>query len=198
MEYIIVRNENQYVKFDFNNKVTHTSNLNLAQRFSYKEAKSLIKNNIKSKDKSLYKIEEDKTSEPIQLQDTKTIFEDDNFSWSDSCDLIQNVFSQVDIYGSRLERTYDETQGEITDLYHKIEFTKANGKEYNASEGYQLFCMLRDALRRFRKIKDDQYFVHIISSLNIDEIKSGRLMSCVNGMENREYAPRVLSELFEA
>ena len=100
------------------------------------------------------------------------------------------------MYGSRLEKTYDQVQSEITDLYHKIEFPKSNGKEYNAAERSKLFTMLRDALRRFRRIKDDQYFVHIISALTVDEIKSGRLMNCVNGMDNREYRPRILDELF--
>ena len=75
MEYIIVKNENQYVKYDHKNKITHTSNITLAERFGYKEAKSLINNQIKCKDRSLYSIIEDIESEPTSLRGENTIFE---------------------------------------------------------------------------------------------------------------------------
>ena len=56
MDYIVAKNENQYVKFDHNKKVTHTSNITLDERFGFKEAKRLISNQIKAKDRSLYSI----------------------------------------------------------------------------------------------------------------------------------------------
>lgn len=196
MEYVIVRNNSDYLRFDSKKKISRTSNFALAERFSYVNAKLLIKNNIKPKERSLYSIVEDEYSEPPALQNANTIYEADDFSWRDTSELIQRFFSELDIYKSRLEKMYDEVQGEITDLYHKIEFPKSNGKEYNASEGTKLFVLLRDALRRFRKIKDDLKYIHIISESNLDDFKNGHVMDRINGMENREYRPRVLDELF--
>lgn len=196
MEYIITKNESQYVKLDFNKKLTLTSNFNLAQRFGYKDAKCFINNQIKSKDRSLYAILEDVESEPTSLRGENTVFENENFCWSDTCTLIQRVFSELDIYKSRLEKEFNQVQLELTDIDHKIEFPKPNGKEYNAVEMVRLFQLQRDTSRRFRKVKDDLRYIHIVSESSLEDFISGKVMSQVNGMDNRVYRPRVLEELF--
>lgn len=196
MEYIVIKNENQYVKFDFNSKITLTSNFTQAQRFTYENAKSLIQNNIKPKERDLYSIIEDKSSEPVYLQNEKTIFEEDGFCWDHTCGLIHKFFSEIEIYKSRLEKEFDEVQAEDNDIRHRIEFPKNNGKEFNASEMVKLFQLQRDTLRHRRKIKDDLMYIHIATSSAMEDFKSDRVMSRIRGMDNREYKPRVLDELF--
>jgi hypothetical protein len=196
MKYVVVKNENQFVKFDFNNKITHTSNIALAERFGLKEAKALIKNNIKPKERNLYSVVLDKESEPTSLHNNQTVFENEDFSWIDTCSLMERVFSELDAYKDRLEQQLDEVQNSLTDISHKIEFPKSNGKEYNASEMTNLFKLHRDTLRQRRKIKDDLMYLHILSESSIEDFTRGRVMSRVSGMDHREHKPRVLEELF--
>lgn len=196
MEYIVVKNENQYVKFDHSNKITHTSNITLAERFGFKEAKCLISNQIKSKDRNLYSIIEDAESEPTSLRGENTVFESEDFCWSNTCNLIQRVFSELNIYKSRLEKDFNKVQLELTDIDHKIEFPKSNGKEYNAVEMVKLLQLRRDTLRKRRKIKDDLMYIHIMSESSLEDFTSGKVVNRINGMDNREYRPRVLDELF--
>lgn len=83
---------------------------------------------------------------------------------------------------------------EITDIYHAMEFYNLD-----AAKGYNLYRMMKERLIRRRKNKDE--------AMRIEHILTGGIKGIANGqarerfetemMEEKEYRPRVLKELFE-
>lgn len=85
-----------------------------------------------------------------------------------------------------------QVSAELCDLEHYIEFTSLN-----AAKGYRIYRRLRDCLIRRRKIKDELMCISIFLKAEPHNILNGNLYRQFNGLRSREYAPRVLEELFE-
>lgn len=79
-----------------------------------------------------------------------------------------------------------------TDIEHKIELSE----KVNACEGYKYFAALRDVLHKRRLIKDDIRYIAYILGSTIKECGEGKPLNFITGMENRQYAARVLNDLF--
>lgn len=81
---------------------------------------------------------------------------------------------------------------EIVDIEHAAEFYNLN-----AAQGYKLYKMLHDRRNSRREIKNEMEQINLI-------FKHGSMMSALNnniscslnGLETRQYTPRVLKELF--
>lgn len=87
-----------------------------------------------------------------------------------------------------LNSKLSEIDQEISDLEHYIEFSKLN-----ACEACNAYKMLRDALQKRRKIKDNIIAAQTLyESCDIDT-----LSSCSNHLHNRIYYPRKLTSLFQ-
>lgn len=101
-------------------------------------------------------------------------------------------------YETLLQRKKDLTDelrqvsAELCDLEHYIEFTSLN-----AAKGYRIYRRLRDCLIRRRKIKDELMCISIFLKAEPHNILNGNLYRQFNGLRTREYAPRVLGELFQ-
>ncbi len=101
-------------------------------------------------------------------------------------------------YESLIQRKKDlseelrQVSAELCDLEHYIEFTSLN-----AAKGYRIYRRLRDCLIRRRKIKDELMCISIFLKAEPHNILNGNLYRQFNGLRSREYAPRVLEELFE-
>lgn len=101
-------------------------------------------------------------------------------------------------YETLLQRKKDLTEelrqvsAELCDLEHYIEFTSLN-----AAKGYRIYRRLRDCLIRRRKIKDELMCISIFLKAEPHNILNGNLYRQFNGLRTREYAPRVLGELFQ-
>lgn len=83
---------------------------------------------------------------------------------------------------------------EITDIYHAMEFYNLD-----AAKGYNLYRMMKERLVRRRKIKDEAVKIEHILTGGIKGIANGQVRERFETemMENKEYRPRVLKELFE-
>lgn len=101
-------------------------------------------------------------------------------------------------YESLIQRKKDlseelrQVSAELCDLEHYIEFTSLN-----AAKGYRIYRRLRDCLIRRRKIKDELMCISIFLKAEPHNILNGNLYRQFNGLRSREYAPRVLEELFD-
>ena len=101
-------------------------------------------------------------------------------------------------YETLLQRKKDLTEelrqvsAELCDLEHYIEFTSLN-----AAKGYRIYRRLRDCLIRRRKIKDELMCISIFLKAEPHNILNGNLYRQFNGLRTREYAPRVLGDLFQ-
>ena len=91
-----------------------------------------------------------------------------------------------------LKNEYNHTMLELTDIYHKVELSR-----FNVVEGYKLCKQLQDCLQRRRNIKNEQEQIDKILSCSFAECANGKLERHFELMRNRQYKPRVLTELFE-
>jgi hypothetical protein len=80
---------------------------------------------------------------------------------------------------------------EIVDIEHAAEFYSLN-----ASQGYKLYKMLHDAKVRRREIKDEMEKIKYIMNSNMKGALYNNISGSIKGLKNRQYAPRVLQELF--
>lgn len=81
---------------------------------------------------------------------------------------------------------------EIIDILHYIECYN-----FSASEGYKLARGLKEARERRRKIKDQIAIIKYIDESTGSTIAKGYLSKNIEDLDNRQYTPRVLKELFE-
>lgn len=81
---------------------------------------------------------------------------------------------------------------EITDLQHYIE---AHGLD--AYRGFLAYKNLRNALIRRREIKDKLLILTIIEDCEMTPDSIGKTIKRIRGLDERQYTPRVLNELFE-
>ena len=91
-----------------------------------------------------------------------------------------------------LANSLSEVDSEISDINHYIEF--ADG--LNAYQGYLAFRMLRQKLLQRRQIKDELNAISVICDSEISHAEFERVSRRIAGMENRQFMPRVLTELF--
>lgn len=80
----------------------------------------------------------------------------------------------------------------LTDVLHRIELGK-----FNACEGYKLASMIQDILIERRKYKDFIYISNVLTSSGADTLVKNNVVGSIRGMDNREYTPRELPEIFQ-
>ena len=92
--------------------------------------------------------------------------------------LINDVKGKTDALSGALRRV----DKEITDIHHWIELNKLN-----AYQGYKASAILQKKLKQRRIIKNGMAILRAMSGVEV----------AVSNMENANYRPRVLNELFE-
>lgn len=93
---------------------------------------------------------------------------------------------------SELYTEQSKADKEISDLYHYIEFYS-----FNASQGYKLAKMLKDRLAKRREVKNELEIINRISLMPVGTICNGKGKDIIENLQDKQYTPRVLSELFE-
>lgn len=93
-----------------------------------------------------------------------------------------DVLSNEEKYRARLS----EIDKELVDIDHWIELYPVS-----AYDGYRMTKMRKDRLLERREIKDSLAEISIIKS-----IKGGETLKNLNGIEEKKYKPRVLTDLF--
>ena len=82
---------------------------------------------------------------------------------------------------------------EVADLQHYIE-----QRNLNACDGYKAYKRLQGILIRRRAIKDEQLVLSIIEDCRMEPDSIEKTIKRIQGMDDRKYKPRVLTELFNA
>ena len=80
---------------------------------------------------------------------------------------------------------------QISDILHYIEFYT-----FSASDGYKLCKALKELRLRRREIKNELELINIISVHTCNNIANGNTSKAIEGLSNKQYAPRVLNDLF--
>lgn len=81
---------------------------------------------------------------------------------------------------------------EITDIEHYIEFC-----QLSACQGYKAAKMMKDCLIRRRAVKDEMETINRILIMNVGFIGNGKGRKILSKVQNKQYTPRILKELFE-
>lgn len=80
---------------------------------------------------------------------------------------------------------------EIVDIEHAAEFYNLN-----ASQGYKLYKLLHESRIRRREFKDELQKIGYILGTSMRSSEIQNLENSIAGLDNRQYTPRVLKELF--
>lgn len=207
MSWIISKNNDSYVKFDPNKKETLTRSISLAEEFTTElSAQAYINNCTKPQHRKFYKVIEMKSNDTANVQKCNAAVDNkisldlhleiEDIDILDTFMKMQIILSQVKTYDQLLQHRINQIEKEDCDIRHKIEFPKDNGKEFNAAELAQFSKIFRDVLRKRRKAKDNVFINTIIMESSLEDFKSGRVVNRIKGLNNREYTPRKLTELF--
>lgn len=121
----------------------------------------------------------------------KNIIDDEIASWLSKVDAFVGLAESVETRIEELVELLSTTDKEICDIQHFIEFGKLN-----AYQGWLATSMLQNRLRQRRKFKDELAALNLIKSCKIESKAIENLHKAVDGLGERKYSPRVLSELF--
>lgn len=213
--YVLTDGHGSYIRRDnYSLKYVPVRNSTMAEKFDQRvKAANVLKNAIPKKIRSQYSIlelSEGQTNEvhPSQLKElekrqndknkivkliaARPIPNDQNDKWRSGLSDLVEFISDAETRKKELVSQLSEVDKEITDINHYIEFGK-----FNAYQGWLAFSMLRNSLRKRRKIKDE---LRVIVELGSCKITSGMLADinkAITELGNRKYVPRVLKELFE-
>ena len=80
---------------------------------------------------------------------------------------------------------------QISDVLHYIELNS-----FSACEGYKLCKVLKKLHLKRRAIKNELELIGIINCHTCNNIAKGNTNKAISGLETKQYAPRVLTELF--
>ena len=75
---------------------------------------------------------------------------------------------------------------------HFLEFNS-----FSACEGYKLCKALKELRLKRREVKNELELINIVNTHSCNNIINGSTSKAIAGLETKQYAPRVLVELFE-
>ena len=96
----------------------------------------------------------------------------------------EDIINKEAEYRTRLS----DIDKELVDIDHWIEFYPVS-----AYDGYRMTKMRKDRLLERRRIKDSLFEISIIRSI---KQKGGETLKTLNGIEDKKYTPRVLTDIF--
>ena len=113
------------------------------------------------------------------------------FDIDDDMRELLNIIEQIKSCKASLVKDMKEVDREITDIEHAAEFYNLN-----AAQGYKVYKLLHDARERRRIVKDRLSMVERILETKVCNLSTTKIDNKVEKMNNRNYCPRVLKELF--
>lgn len=187
----VITNGRNWLKIGDNQKIMACSNIDSAKRFTFDKANNLLQNLPKSMKNLGWRLEPCKSS----TDNIGRIYGiDSEATLTEMANKVKEFESYMDeISKVRDSLTFELSQvdAEIEDILHAAEFYKLN-----ACEGYKLYKMLKDRRIKRRKLKNYIEAVGHIEAKTGKDFASGQGSKSILGMNNREYNPRVLKELF--
>lgn len=197
MLYYIQYKQDRYLRQDKDGSFTYVGKTVVATQFTREIANKIINNQIKFCDRKYHKLVE---------VGTETM--DSNTTTNPELTVSNKLTSRIDLMVDGLaslsslckqlpevkQQLYDEQSkidSQISDVEHYIEFNTLN-----APKGYAAYKLLHDLLIERRKIKDAMIKISVLEA-NTKSINDDHIRESINGLENRQYTPRVLVDLFK-
>lgn len=191
MEYLfVITNGSGYISYDDTQKPRVVTKKELAKRFTKIKAENFLKNlNGAMKNLGYYMEPDEESNEFIEQAVNKANGEINNIliKVQEFEEYVRGLCKKRDALTFEMSKI----DSEIEDILHAAEFYNLN-----ACEGYKLYKMLRDCRIRRRKIKDYIEVVGYIENATGKDFSNGIGSKSIINKTTREYAPRVLNELF--
>lgn len=197
MEYVIKIGKN-YIGVSKNGAYTEVHKIEDAYKgTTYHKLSNILNNCVSPEKRKQCKIVEVKFPSAVKALEKTEVKLIQRSSINSSFDEVITKLKAVGSLGFKdeLDELYQKESlidQEISDIYHYIEFSN-----FNAADGYKAYKLLKEALLRRRKIKDEVAKYKMVGDLTINGIFDGTLDEKLNDFENRTYTPRVLKHLFE-
>ncbi len=212
MIYYVLSDRNGYYirKDDFSQKFVPVRNKKLAEKWTQRVKAANILNNAIPKDiRGKFRIVEveEKDASPQKQELQETVTPKDNIAkaiadepleadqlekWATGISNMANFAIDAEQRKEELVQKLSDVDKEVADIYHYIEFGT-----FNAYQGWLAFNMLRQRLRKRRKIKNELQVVTQLGECKITSAMLVDIKNAINEIGNKKYAPRALTSLFE-
>ena len=204
--YVITDGNKNYIRRDIDGKYVAARSRALADEFLEKwKAEKVLKNNLTPKKRKLYRVvEEDvgftvvKKPEQDHLENPKAEVHPERLTISPQIDdlrkKIEGVKKFIDDAENRRSELSDllsNTDKEITDIQHYIEFSDIDGDDIAST-----YDMLKTRLKNRRQIKNELSVLRQLGECKMDASMFGDLLTVISDLDNKTYVPRVLTSLF--
>ena len=201
--YYIMDTYGSYYMVTSSSRISATTNPALATKFTLAKANNVIQNMIKPNQRYQYVLKEaeEKGHEVVEYVESdsgdyvETRLDDMSLDWNSYIGEVIDITSQLRQYRSNLSYMLSQVDKEICDIMHYIEFFNLD-----AARGYKVYKMLKERRLRRRQIKDEFEKVSAVIQAMGDEPFLQKMNTCLRqmeGLDRRQYEPRVLVELFE-
>ena len=202
--YYIADTYGTYYKVTSSNKLLAVNKKEWADKLPFLKANNVLQNAVKPSNRYQYVLVEadvtpqenrDELLTNISKEDLKkTRFDELDTDWLGCLEDVLSFISQLQQYKCNLSYMYSEVEKEICDIMHYVEFNSLD-----AANGCKVYKMLRDCRLRRRLIKDENIKVtaaiEALGDLTLQE-KLKESICRIKNLDNRQYSPRVLEELF--
>ena len=204
--YVITDGNKNYIRRDIDGKYVAARNRALADEFLEKwKAEKVLKNNLTLKKRKLYRVvEEDvgftvvKKPEQDQAEKPKEERKPEQLLLSPQIEELRKKIEGVKKFiddaenrRSELSDLLSNTDKEITDIQHYIEFSDINGDDVAST-----YNMLKTRLKNRRQIKNELSVLRQLAECKMDASMFGDLLTVISDLDNKTYVPRVLTSLF--
>lgn len=204
--YVITDGNKNYIRRDIDGKYVAARNRALADEFLEKwKAEKVLKNNLTPKKRKLYRVvEEDvgftvvKKPEQDQAEKPKEERKPEQLLLSPQIEELRKKIEGVKKFiddaenrRSELSDLLSNTDKEITDIQHYIEFSDINGDDVAST-----YNMLKTRLKNRRQIKNELSVLRQLAECKMDASMFGDLLTVISDLDNKTYVPRVLTSLF--
>lgn len=204
--YVITDGNKNYIRRDIDGKYVAARSRALADEFLEKwKAEKVLKNNLTPKKRKLYRVvEEDvgftvvKKPEQDQAENPKEERKPEQLLLSPQIEELRKKIEGVKKFiddaenrRSELSDLLSNTDKEITDIQHYIEFSDINGEDITST-----YNMLKTRLKNRRQIKNELSVLRQLAECKMDASMFGDLLTVISDLDNKTYVPRVLTSLF--
>lgn len=135
------------------------------------------------------------TVEEIVSSDSKINIQYTPIDIDDLKESIGSLSNKLSILKGNKEWLLEELSNidkQICDVLHFLEFNS-----FSACEGYKLCKALKELRLKRREVKNELELINIVNTHSCNNIINGSTSKAIAGLETKQYAPRVLVELFE-
>lgn len=201
MSQYVITDGDRFIYRNQSGKYVPTPSEMMADIYSKKQAEAIYNNSISKALKSVFYVEKyDKEPEGVKQvsqidirNNTENAATMENIQiWLDKLSNLNGIESDAQKRKDELCQKLSSVDKELSDIHHYIEFCNLN-----AAQGYKAYKMIKERRAKRRTIKNELVVVNMILSKNLGDSIVKDIEDAIHKLDNRQYEPRILNELFD-